>query len=229
MNRTVATALLAAILLVRPAAAGTPDLAPGITAFTQAFNAWNGGQFASAAEAFSKAAAASPHAAAPRYWQGVTHFHHMLYFQSLPDAASHAAQADSEMTAAITALETAVELDASHAESHALLGTLYGMKIRGSTLRAIRYGPRVHQHHQLALRHGPQNPRVRYLSGAGLFHTADGAEDFKKALAELRLAEKAFASEAARPAQPGQPRWAPAVARRSSAAPSKNSAARKTP
>ena len=49
----------------------------------------------------------------------------------------------------ITSLETAVKLNAGNAESHALLGTLYGMKINGSMLRAIRFGPSV-QHHQEA-------------------------------------------------------------------------------
>ena len=111
------------------------------------------------------------------------------------------------MDDAVDALETAVRLDPRHAESHALLGTLYGMKIHGSMLRALRYGPSVQEHQKLALELGPRNPRVRYLLGTGRFHLAKDPAARREALHTLLEAEKLFAAEAATPAKPFDPRW----------------------
>lgn len=203
----VAAILLATTLLSRADAASDQLIAKGIAGFNDAFRRWDGSQFAAASGDFQKAATHNPGSATARYWLGVTHFHRMLYFQSQSNPASHAKSADAEMTAAISALESCLALNAGHAECHALLGTLFGMKIGGSALRAIRYGPGVNEHRTLALRHGAQNARVRYLSGAGLFHTSKSQADFQKALAELRVAEKLFASEAAKPPRGHEPRW----------------------
>ena len=58
------------------------------------------------------------------------------------------------MDAALAALSRAVKLDARHAESHALLGTLYGMKIDGNLLRAGAFRARVEKHCKAALEFG---------------------------------------------------------------------------
>jgi tetratricopeptide (TPR) repeat protein len=177
----------------------------GIASFTTAWQAWDGEGFATAAAEFRKAAARTPDSPVNCYWQGVAQFHRMLYFQNLarPDKQG----ADAAMEAALAAFESAVRIDPRHAESHALLGTLYGMKIHGGLLRAIRYGPRVQNHQQLALAHGPRNPRVRWLLGTGLLHTAKNQADRRKALETLLAAEKLFEQEASRPPAPFEPRW----------------------
>jgi tetratricopeptide (TPR) repeat protein len=177
----------------------------GISEFSAAFRAWDGARFAKAAHHFRTAAAMTPQSPVNFYWQGVASFHRMLQIesQSTPDMPA----ANAAMQDAIDALESAVRIDPHHAESHALLGTLYGMKIRGGLLRAIRYGPRVQEHQKHALHSGADNPRVKYLFGTGLLHTAKNAADHRKALATLLAAEKLFLIEAKHPPKPFEPRW----------------------
>ena len=205
MIRILAIALLAAIQITR--ADDTTDRLSraGIDAFTRAYQAWDADGFAAAARYFKQAADRSPGDARLRYWRGAALFHRMLHFQNRQPPAEK--QAAAAMDEAIDVLETAVELAPRDAESHALLGTLYGMKIQGGLLRAIRYGPRVQEHQKQALAHGPGNPRVRYLLGTGQFHTAKSPADLREALATLQLAEKRFAIESKRPAGPLEPRW----------------------
>lgn len=179
----------------------------GIAEFTAAYQAWDGGRFATAAETFRKATEKSPRSAVNFYWQGAAQFHRMLQLRNQPASQANTKAADAAMDAAIAALETALTLDAKHAECHALLGTLYGMKISGSMLRAIRYGPSVQEHQKHALAYGPENPRVRYLLGTGLFHTAEDDAQRRVALKTLLYAGKLFATEAQRPAKPFEPRW----------------------
>jgi hypothetical protein len=88
-----------------------------------------------------------------------------------------------------------------------LLGTLYGMKIGGSVLRAVRFGPRVQQHRQRALANGAENPRVMYLLGVCEFHTAGKPAAWRKALASLLEADKLFEAEQNRANTPFEPRW----------------------
>lgn len=105
------------------------------------------------------------------------------------------------------ALTLALKIDERHAESHALLGTLYGMKINGNLLRGARFGPRVARHQKLALEHGGSNPRVQYLLGMCQFHTANKPAEWQAALQALLKAEKLFEAEAKTPATPLDPRW----------------------
>jgi len=189
-------------LLLRAEDASGKLTCEGIAEFKAAYQAWDGGRFGAAAEFFRQAATKTPGSAVNFYWQGAALFHRMLQLRDHQTKA-----ADAAMEAAITALETAVRLDAHHAESHALLGTLYGMKINGGMLRAIRFGPAVQEHQQQALQRGPQNPRVRYLLGTGLFHTAKDEASRLEALKTLLAAESLFAAEAKRMPGPFEPRW----------------------
>jgi tetratricopeptide (TPR) repeat protein len=100
-----------------------------------------------------------------------------------------------------------VKLDPRHAESHALLGTIYGMKIDGNLVRAAWYGPRVEKHRKAALEFGAENPRVRYLLGTCQFFTAKKPAAWREALATFLAAEKLFTAEAQRPTAPLEPRW----------------------
>jgi tetratricopeptide (TPR) repeat protein len=207
MIRTLIIVMLAAASPLRAAPAADGLIHDGITAFTNAYRAWDADGFATAAGHFRKAAAANPKSAIARYWLGAAQFHRMLKLQSLPNAKAHARTADAAMEEAIKALETAVALDPKHAESHALLGTLYGMKIQGGMLRAMRFGPRVQEHQKHALASGPKNPRVRYLLGTGQFHTAKNAAGFREALNTLLYAEKLFVAEAKSPPKAPAPTW----------------------
>ena len=202
MIRTPAIALLAAIQIAAADPAGDRAMRAGIETFQEGYRKWDAGGFAKAAGQFQQA----PASARSHYWRGVAHFHRMLQLRSQHPPQEKSARA--AMDQAIDALEAAVKIDAHHAESHALLGTLYGMKIDGSFLRGIRFGPRVQDHQKLALAHGAENPRVRYLLGAARFHTADGHADYRAALATLLHAEKLFAAESAHPPDdPAAPRW----------------------
>lgn len=202
MIRRLLFAWLAASLIARADDAADKLAGAGIAEFTAAYQAWDGGRFGTAAEYFRQAGAKDPGSAVNFYWRGAALFHRMLQLRD-----HDAKAADSAMEAAMGSLDTALTLDANHAESHALLGTLYGMKIQGGMLRAIRYGPSVQEHQKQALRCGPDNPRVRYLLGTGLLHTAKDDAGRRDALKTLLYAEKLFAEEAKRPAKPLEPRW----------------------
>jgi len=180
----------------------------GVAEFNAAYQAWNGERFGAAAELFRQAATNVPGASTNFYWVGAAQFHQMLQLRSQPASPpTNALAAETAMEAALTALRTAVKLDPRHAESHALLGTLYGMKINGSLLRGARYGPRVAKHQKQALEFGSDNPRVRYLLGTCQFHLAKKPAAQREALATLLAAEKLFTAEAQRAAGPLEPRW----------------------
>jgi len=107
----------------------------------------------------------------------------------------------------VDALTQAVKLDASHAESHALLATLYGMKISDNMLSAVWLGPRVQREQKLAFANGAKNPRVQYLLGMSQFYTAMRTASRREALTNLLAAEKIFEAEAKTAAAPLDPRW----------------------
>lgn len=196
-------AILAGVLLARAEPAAEDLTTSGIAEFSAAYQAWDGTRFAKAAELFRQAEAKTPETATNYYWHGAALFHQMLQTGKTPDRGG----GEDLMIAALAALETAVKLDAGNAEAHALLGTLYGMKINDGILRALRYGPTVQAHQELALKHGAENPRVRYLLGTGQFHTAKDAAGRREALNTLLVAVKLFEAEAKQPAKPFEPRW----------------------
>jgi tetratricopeptide (TPR) repeat protein len=179
----------------------------GIKEFAAAYDKWDAVGFATAAGLFEQACASAPHSCTNYYWLGAAQFHRMLQLRSLPPSRTNTLAAAAAMDAALAAIETAVDLDERHAESHALLGTLYGMKIDGNLLRAARFGPRVQKHRKKAMELGADNPRVRYLLGTCQFHTARKTAALRETLASFLAAEKLFVAEARRPAGPLEPRW----------------------
>jgi tetratricopeptide (TPR) repeat protein len=179
----------------------------GVKEFNAAYAKWDAAGFATAARTFQRACADIPGSSTNYYWLGAAEFHRLLQLRSQPPSNSRAIQAATAMDAALRALEIAVELDERHAESHALLGTLYGMKIDGNLLRGARFGPRVARHQKKALALGAKNPRVRYLLGTCQFHTARKPAAQREALETFLAAEKLFIAEAQRPAGPLEPRW----------------------
>jgi tetratricopeptide (TPR) repeat protein len=207
MIRVCAAVFFASLISLTGNEASDQKTAEGMRLFTEAYRTWNGDGFGKATEAFAQAVCTDPHSADAQYWLGVSRFHRMLYFQHHPKGKAVERHADGEREAAIQAFEQLLKTSPHHAEGHALLGTLLGMKIQGGMFRAMRYGPALQSHHKKALQSGPNNPRVRYLSGVGLFHVAEDAKDYRKALTELKVAEKLFAQESQQKVEGLQPSW----------------------
>jgi len=207
MSRWLAiwTALIA--LLVRAENPADPLLVAGVAEFAAAYKSWDRDGFAKAAELVRQASTNTLNYAPCYYWLGVVEFHRMLHLRNLAAADTNRVAVSSVMDAAITALERAVELGPWHAESHALLATLYGMKIDRNMIRAVRFGPRVDRHRTHALAYGAENPRVQYLLGTCQFHTAKKPAAVREALATLLKAEKLFEAEAKIEPGPLDPRW----------------------
>lgn len=205
MIRALVIGILVSMMHVRADDAADKLAQTGVETFDAAFLAWNGEQFAKAAREFKQATQKTPNSATLHYWLGTALFHQMLQIQSSDKPDEKAASA--AMADAIQALETAIKLDPKHGESHALLGTLYGMKIQGGFVNALRYGPRVQDHQKHALESSGDDPRVRYLQGAARFHVAKNHDDYREALDTLLAAEKLFIAEAKIPRKPLEPRW----------------------
>lgn len=202
--------LLLLLLLAPSARAGEEAVkitTAGIAEFTAAYQAWDPGRFARAASLFRQAGTNAPDQVTPFYWQGAAEFHRLLCLQHGPGAETNRVAVNAATEAALEALRTAVKLDPDHAESHALLGTLYGMRIDGNLVRAVRLGPRVSKHRKQALASGAENPRVQYLLGTCLFHTAKKPAAWREALEAFVRAEDLFAAESRRPPAALEPRW----------------------
>ena len=207
MIRSLLILMLFGALPARADAVADQLTVAGIAEFTAAYQAWDGARFAAAAELFRQAGANASASVTNFYWLGVAEFHRMLQLQNPPAGPTNPPPAGVARDAAVDALTTAVKLDGHHAESHALLGTLYGMKINDSVLRAGWYGPRVAQHQNQAIEFGAANPRVQYLLGLCRFHTAKQPAAWQETLATLLAADKLFEVEARVAAAPLEPRW----------------------
>lgn len=207
MNRWFSIWVVFVSLLARAESLSDKLAATGVAEFAAAYQTWDGPRFASAADMFRRATTNATASSTNFYWLGVAEFHRMLHLQTLPASPTNKPAADAAREAAVTALSSAVKLDERHAESHALLGTLYGMKIDGNLVRAARFGPKVQKHRKQALTTGNDNPRVQYLLGTCLFHTAKKPAKQREALATFLQAEKLFEAEGNKPAGPLDPRW----------------------
>ena len=207
MPRSMPLMMLCAALLAQADERANRLVGAGVAEFNAAYQAWDGARFAAASDLFHQAVSHAPASSAALYWLGTTEFHRMLRLETEVSTRARKSEVDAAREAALRALTRAVQLDERHAESHALLGTLYGMKIGGSLLRAAQYGPRVQKHCKKALELGADNPRVRYLIGTCQFHVAKRPAARREALATFLEAEKLFVLEARRPAGPLEPRW----------------------
>ena len=207
MIRGCAILMLFATLLARADISSDKLTEAGIAEFTAAYEAWEGRRFSAASELFRQASTNTNVTCTNFYWLGTALFHRMLQLQYAPANPTNRLAADDALDAAVGALTVAVKLDERHAESHALLGTLYGMKINGSLLRAAWFGPRVAKHRGKAMESGAGNPRVLYLLGMCQFHTAKKPAAYRETLATLLAAEKLFEAEAKVAGGPLEPRW----------------------
>lgn len=206
LNRICAILLLLT-LAARAESAAQDLLEAGIAEFNAAYQTWDGGRFANACDTLRRAATNSPPALTNYYWLGVAEFHRLLQIENRPDRTVDKRAADQARDAAIDALTIALKIDSYHAESHALIGTLYGMKIGGNILKAIRYGPTVEKHRKAAIALGSKNPRVQYLLGVCKLHTAKNQNALRSALDTLLEALRLFEAEAQTIAGTLDPRW----------------------
>lgn len=179
----------------------------GIAEFNAAYTKWSAERFVKSIALFEQSTAASGVNVTNHYWLGVAQFHLMLQKKNSSATKADADAEDQLIEAAIKTFQAAVKLDSTHAESHALLGTLYGMKIGDSFLRGAWLGPRLQKHHSAAVATGKDNPRVVYLTGMCEFHTADSIPKWKDGLQTLLRAEKLFDAESKTPAVGFEPRW----------------------
>ena len=207
MIRFFTMLLLLAAPFARADAAADRLTVAGIAEFTNAYQAWDGGRFATAVNLFQQACTNASATATNYYWLGAGEFHRMLQLLGLPENDTNRTAVAAALDAAMTALARAVKLDANHAESHALLGTIYGMKISDNILSAVWLGPRVERELKLAMAGGAKNPRGQYLLGMSQFYTACQNASRREALTTLLAAEKLFEAEAKTPPAPLEPRW----------------------
>lgn len=207
MSRWLSILILFTALFARADVTADKLTLAGIAEFTAAYRAWDGSRFSAAAELFRQASTNAPASCTNFCWLGTAWFHRMLQLQNAPANPTNAPAADAAMDAAVDALKTAVKLCPGHAESHALLGTLYGMKINGSVVRAAWFGPRLARHRDQALEFGAKDPRVQYLLGMCEFHTAKKPAAWRETVTTLLAAEKLFDAEAEVAGGPLDPRW----------------------
>jgi tetratricopeptide (TPR) repeat protein len=179
----------------------------GVVEFTNACQTWDAGRLAKAADLFRQACTNASATATNYCWLGTAEFYRALQLLGLPENKANKLAAGAALDRGVVALVQAIKLNGDHAESHALLGTIYGMKISDNVLRAVWLGPRVQHELKLALLTGENNPRVRYLIGTCRFYTAMGSASRREALAELLTAEKLYAAEAKAPASALESRW----------------------
>ena len=205
--RRIYAILILAALPARAESAALDLLEAGIAEFNAAYQTWDGTRFERACGTLRRAATNSPPALTNYYWLGVAEFHRLLQIENRPDRKVDRRAADQARDAAISAFSTALKIDSYHAESHALLGTLYGMKIDGNILKAIRYGPTVEKHREAAIVLGSKNPRVQYLLGVCKLHTAKNQTALRNALDTLLDALRLFEAEARTTGGALEPRW----------------------
>lgn len=196
--------LLLLVLVFPPLVPAESLVATGIVEFTAAYQAWDEAGFARAAGIFGQACAKETNSGTNVYWKGVAEFHRLLHLLGTP---TNQVAATKALHDALATLTLAVKLDERNAENHALLGTLYGMSIAESPVRAVWLGRRVMNEQAKALEFGPTNPRVQYLLGMSHYHAPAMWGGKSEALACLLKAEKLFTAEAEQPAGPVAPRW----------------------
>jgi tetratricopeptide (TPR) repeat protein len=204
---------LVVVLLILPLRAKENRLRhlyQGIETVRRAYLRWDADGFTNAVRYFKRAKTADPADYRAYYWQGVGYFYlTSFYLFGLPHHRDKK-KARRVVDEAIDALKMAVKRKPDDSESHALLGTLMGIKIYLSPAHAFLYGPSVQRHLVKAHRLDSQNPRVYYLSGVSYYHSPKllgGGAD--KALRYLKKAQTFYVKEYSRRARISslKPRW----------------------
>lgn len=141
------------------------------------------------------------------YWRGTALFHAVLILRPSSSSSNENDQLTSAIQEAAEALESALKRQPGDGESNAMLATLFGMMIAERPWSAVWLGPRLLNLRSAAKSAGGDNPRVRYLEGAGMLNRAAGPRDVQAALESLLEAERLFEAEASIPKSPWDPAW----------------------
>ncbi len=198
--------MAAAALIAAPAGAGEPadPLPAAVSAFNEAYSAWDGDGFRRAAERLADAGEREPESFPAHYWHGVAWFHFALFLLDLDDPGPEVGRA---LDAAEEALERALELDGESGESYALLSAITGLRIGLNPLSGAWRGSRFQRRAERALELSPGNPRVHYLLGTNYYHAPQRMGGKEKAREHLLRAASLFEKERQTEAGPLQPRW----------------------
>ena len=107
----------------------------------------------------------------------------------------------------VRALSTVLAHHPGNGDCHAMLETVYGLRVQAQPLRALTLGPLLLQHGRAAASAIESSPRVGYLKGVALFNRARDDEAVSQALNTLLEAETLFEAESQRARHPGEPDW----------------------
>lgn len=184
-----------------PVSAGS--LAESVAHFSVAYRTWDTNGFEAALGEFLAAADASPKSPARSYWAAVSAFNLCVALQPQTGTSARVSSyLDCGMTNALSVIDVAPR----HAEGHALLATLLGMRM-GETGGGLREGMRLWRHQRAALKHGATNPRVQYLVGAGYLRAPGRGRSPEKAVAFLQRADALFIAETGTVESVASPTW----------------------
>lgn len=100
------------------------------------------------------------------------------------------------LDSAIYYMESCIAIKPDFSDAYALLGSLYGLKAIANLSKVIQYGKKSTEYFEKAKTINPENPRVYYLEGIGLFfrpRTFGGGKE--KALSNFQTAIRFYEKE----------------------------------
>lgn len=173
--------------------------------FHASYLQWDDAGFERVIERCETALASSPGNADLWYWKGTAEFHLALHRIGETNAPRH--RVVDLLKDARESFESLLEIEPEHGEAHALLANAIGLRIAQQPLSAVWRGAKVTRHKDRALERAPENPRVQYLLASSYYHAPHILKGKDRGLDRFLRAEELFEQEAARPAEPGDPRW----------------------
>jgi tetratricopeptide (TPR) repeat protein len=173
--KTLMCVMMSLVLTIAAAVRGQDQnavntmLLDGKIKFETAYLRWNFDDMITAKAIFERALAIDPKSVDAMYWNGYAGYRLVIY--NLYGAEKNEDAAKKYMEDAINVLEAAINIDAHHSESFALLGTLTGMKISFNPVSAMWLGPMSNGYYDDAIKANPDNPRAYFLKGLGKMNT----------------------------------------------------------
>ncbi len=179
-----------------------PALASAVAEFNRAYRDWDRTAMETVAERFNALAKENPDSFEEGYWHCVARLHALLHRRG-----TGGTPGIDQVDAVREVIETLLQRHPGQGELHAMLGTLYGLRISARRLGAVRDGPRFQRHFRTALQKAPDNPRVHYLMGRALLHGPSMLGGPERALEHFQRAVIGFESELGAVPGPILPSW----------------------
>jgi tetratricopeptide (TPR) repeat protein len=174
---------------------GAPSLVSLVDGVREAILSWDLAELKQAADRLGSAEPDGQREGfAKDYWLATARFHGVLIRTEVADGPSGSEVAEIVRPAA-AALAGVLERHPHQADCHAMLATLYGLRIRARPLAALRLGPRLMKHRKAAEQVAKPSPRALYLEGVGRLSQAGNANATADALKILLRAERLFERE----------------------------------